>query len=173
MLKKILAVILLLLVVFIAYIVQLNILNTNLFFGVKPNLILILVVVVSLWYGIYAGTIFGMINGLFLDLMFSSEVGKYLVIYTLVALIVGFFNQNFRKENKMSLVYVVIYSTAIFEIGSCIFTLIGANVFPNIFTIIKVIFTASLLNIVLAYILYNLFSYIGRNINKLAGVEER
>ncbi|MEG2335202.1 rod shape-determining protein MreD, partial [Chryseobacterium sp.] len=124
-----------------------------------------------LWYGIYAGTTFGIINGLIVDLLFTSNIGKNLILYTVVAIIVGFFNENFRKENKMSLVYVVIYSTAIFEIGSCIFTLMSMGLFPSIFTIIKVIFTASLLNIIIAYILFNIFATISKNINRLVGVE--
>lgn len=173
MLKKILAGLILLAIMIIAYVIQLNILNTNLFFGIKPNLILIMIVVVSLWYGIYTGTIFAMINGLFIDLLFNEHVGKYLVIYTLVAMIVGFFNQNFRKENKNSVIYVVIYSTAIFEILSYVYTVISNSLPINILSLLLVIITVSLLNIVIAYVLFNMFSYLGAKINKLIGVEDR
>ena len=56
-LKKILTFLYLILFFILIYVLQIFVIDGRTLFGVKPNLILISVIVISLWFGIYKGSI--------------------------------------------------------------------------------------------------------------------
>ena len=53
--RKALTIVYLLLFILIIFVFQMYIIDERELFGVKPNLILISVIVVSLWFGLYTG----------------------------------------------------------------------------------------------------------------------
>ncbi len=168
--KKILAYIAVIVFVIAIYLVQLYIIDSKTLFGVKPNLLLILSVTVSLWYGLYVGSVFSFLTGFTLDLIFGNAYGLFTITYTIIGVIIGYINYNYRKENKVSLIYITIFATILFEIIESIFYLVITHTYINIFYILKQIIIASLLNICLAYVmyflLYKLTSYVDKYIFK-------
>ena len=156
MLKKILTVIYIVLFLLLIFYLQLFVIDTKELFGSKPNLILITVIVVSLWYGTYTGTIFAFIIGFLCDLIFGSTTGMFTVAYTITGAITGFINYNYRKENKMSLVYVTLIFTAIFELIQYIQYLMITHVYSNFFYFIKQVLVSSILNTIIVFIIYSL-----------------
>lgn len=153
--KKILTFIYFLAILFLIYIVQLFVIDSKTLFGVKPNLILILCIVFCVWYGLYKGTIFSFIIGLLTDFIFGAS-GIFTICYTVTALAVGLINNNYRKENRMSLVYITIIATTTFEVVEYISYAIMSQVYSNLFYLLKQIILSSILNIVIVYIIYTL-----------------
>lgn len=153
--KNILTIVYILSFILIVYLLQLYVINPRELFGVKPNLILILVIVISLWYGLYVGGISSLILGIFTDIVFGSNIGIFTISYTIVGCLIGLLNSNYRKESKMSLVYVSIIATFAFEIVQCICTIVVYSADINILYLIKQSIISSLLNIVIVYIVYS------------------
>ena len=155
---------------FTIYILQLYLINPRELFGIKPNLILIVVIVVSLWYGVHVGGISSLLIGFLTDILFGSNNGMFTISYTIVGIIVGILNDNYRKESKMSLVYVTIIATFSFEIVQFFQYILLYKVGLSLVYLIKQIVISSLLNIVIVYIvyslMYNLSEYIEERITK-------
>lgn len=154
--KNILTVIFIILLILIVFLIQLYFINPRNLFGIKPNLILILSIVISLWYGVYIGGISSFLIGVFTDILFgSSGIGIFTISYTIVGLVVGSLNTNYRRESKMSLVYVTIIATFVFEIVEYFCYLIFFNASSGLFYLLKQVFISSLLNIVIVYIIHS------------------
>ena len=156
MFKKLLTFIYIILLIIALYFFQMFVIDNRDLFGVKPNLILISVIVVSLWYGMYKGTIFSFIIGFFTDIIFGSTNGMFLIAYTITGVLTGLINYNYRRENKISLVYVTLISTAIFEIIQYIEYLFLTHTYSNILYFFRQIVLASILNTIIVFIIYRL-----------------
>lgn len=155
--RNILTIIYIVLLIFLIFFIQLYMINPRELFGVKPNLILILSIVISLWFGLYVGGISSFFLGIITDILFgSSTIGIFTISYTIVGVVVGALNNNYRKESKMSLVYVSILATLVFEMVQCFCYLLFFNSYTNIFYLLKQIIVSSLLNIVIVYIIYSI-----------------
>lgn len=163
--KKILTFIYILFLILIIFIVQMFIIDNKTLFGVKPNLILISTIIVSLWYGLYAGTFYSFIIGFVTDLLFGNTFGMFTISYTIVGATIGFLNNTYRKENKISLIYLTIIATSLFEIISYIEYAIVYSVFSNVFYLLIQIFLSSLLNIVIVYIIYSLIYRVAESLD--------
>lgn len=154
--KKIITLLYIIGLVLLIYLFQLFIVDGRTLFGVKPNLILIFVIVVSLWYGLYSGILYGFVIGFVTDIIFGNNTGMFTITYTLIGMIIGYLHKNYTRDNKRSLVYVTLFSTAIFEILQYIQYIFITGIYSNIFYLIKQIIISSLLNIVIVYIVYGL-----------------
>jgi len=155
--KNILTIIYILFLILSIFLAQLYIINPRDLFGVKPNLILILSIVISLWYGVYVGGISSFFIGIFTDILFGSNgFGMFTIAYTIVGLLVGSLNSNYRKESKMSLVYVTVIATFTFELIQSISYLVRFDSSITIFYLLKQIIISSILNIVIVYIIYSI-----------------
>ena len=104
--KKIMTVIYIIMLFLFLFAFQIFIINERTLFGVKPNLILISVIVVSSWYGEKVGGIFSFITGLFTEILFNAN-GIFLLSYTIVGILVGCINTKYNIENKISLVNIL------------------------------------------------------------------
>lgn len=156
MLKKILTIISIILFIILIFFIQLFIINERTLFGVKPNLILICVIVVSLWYGAYKGTFFSFMIGFFTDILFGNTIGMFTISYTITGAIAGLINDNYRKENKMSLVYITLIFTSVFETIQYFEYLMITHIYTNIFYFLKQVIISSILNTVIAVIIYGI-----------------
>lgn len=154
--RNILTIIYIVLLIFLIFFIQLYLINPRELFGVKPNLILILSIVISLWFGLYVGGISSFFLGIITDILFGSTIGIFTISYTIVGVVVGVLNNNYRKESKMSLVYVSIIATFVFEIVQYFCYLLFFSSYINLFYLLKQMIISSLLNIVIVYVIYSI-----------------
>ena len=94
--------------------IQLFIFNNMSLFGVKPNMLLISIIVVSLYTNLYSTTIYSFILGFIVDLIFGST-GMFTISYTAIGMLLGFINNNYIKENYFSIIILTILSVMLFE----------------------------------------------------------
>lgn len=158
--KKVLTILYIVILIVFIYLFQLFVINNNTLFGAKPNLILISVIVVSLWYGLHVGAFYSLITGIITDFVFMNSYGIFTISYLIVGILIGYLSTTYMKENKISLIYITMIATATFEMVQYFIYLIGFGVASNLFYVIKQILVSSLLNIVIVYILYGVFSKI-------------
>lgn len=164
--RKIIASIYIILLVITIFALQIYLIDSRTLFGIKPNLILISVITVSLWYGLYVGSTYAVLVGIITDMLFGNTTGLFTISYGLTGVLIGFFNSNYRKENKASLIYVTMLGVCIFELSQYLNYIVLTSSLASIVHLIKQILISSLLNIIIAYILYNVLYKISEFVNK-------
>ena len=137
----------------VIFFAQIYLIDGKSLFGVKPNIILISVIVFTLFSGLYKGSIYSLLVGILCDFIYGSNFGVFTISYVVVAIIIGFIEQNYRKENKTTLIVMTFLGTACFEIIEYIVYSISISSIINIFFLIKQILLASILNMVVVWIL--------------------
>lgn len=160
MVKRIFSYFVIFLILISIFIFQIYVIDGRELFGVKPNVILISVIVMSLWYGLYSGSIYGFLIGIITDIMFGNSFGIFTISYVIVGTVIGYLNYNYRKESKVSLLYLTIFGTCIFEFVQYFIYLFLSSGNSNIFYLIIQMLISSILNVILAFILYGTFSKI-------------
>ncbi len=81
--------------------------------GVRPILLILVAIMISLFEGKKVGTVFGLIVGLFLDYGASGDIGFYSVVITCVSFLVGVIAQKMIKFNLITSILIAISFTTI------------------------------------------------------------
>ena len=116
--RKSLTVIGLIITFFIIYFLQVNIFSTFTIAGVKPNLFVIYVLFIGLFANQIVGISLGVVFGIILDLLYGKTIGISAVMLCVIGYLGSYFDKNFSKENKLTIILMVAGATAIFELGT-------------------------------------------------------
>ena len=114
--RKILTVIGLIIVFFVIYFLQVNIFSTFTIAGVRPNLFVIYVLFIGLFANQIVGISLGVIFGIILDLLYGKTIGVSAVMLCVIGYLGSYFDKNFSKENKLTIIFMVAGSTFIWRI---------------------------------------------------------
>ena len=152
--KKIIINIMLVLLIFIVYFLQVNFFDWFTIAGIMPNLFIILVLFIGLFTSKNLGAIYGISIGIIIDLLSSQTIGIYAVILGIIGLLAGIFDKNFSKDNRLTIMFIVAATTIIAEIAIYITNYIIQNFNIDILAFIKVLTIETIYNILLAVILY-------------------
>lgn len=151
----------LILVTFIIYFLQLNFFSWFTIDGVKPNLFIILVLFIGLFTSKNLGAIYGMVIGIILDLLTAQKIGFNALILGAVGLLAEIFDKNFSKDNKMTIIVIVSITTIIAETTVYILNYVFLNLNIDMFAFIKILLIETMYNIILSIILYPLIQKFG------------
>lgn len=162
--NKTLTILILIISFFIIYFLQVNFFSWFTIAGVKPNLFIILVLFISLFAGMKVGIPFGIFIGLFLDIIIGKNIGTTSIMLGIIGLIGGYFDKNFSKESKITMMLMVIGSTCVFEIGIYILQVIQLSVNVEIRPFITILIIEVLYNTILTIILYPIIQKCGYRI---------
>lgn len=159
--KRVIINMVLILVTFIIYFLQLNFFSWFTIDGVKPNLFIILVLFIGLFTSKNLGAIYGMIIGIILDLLTAQKIGFNALILGAVGLLAEIFDKNFSKDNKMTIIVIVSITTIIAETTVYILNYVFLNLNIDMFAFIKILLIETMYNIILSIILYPLIQKFG------------
>lgn len=159
--KKFSIITILIIVFFIIYFLQENIFNAFTIAGIKPNLFIIYILFIGLFANQFVGISFGVISGLILDLLYGKTIGVSAIMLCAIAYLGSYFDKNFSKENKMTIIFMVIGATAVFEFGSYFINSIILNFEREYWNFIKILFIEIIYNILLSIIIYPMFQKLG------------
>ncbi len=121
--------------------------------GVLPNTSLILVVVFGALYGRNEGLYMALFAGVFQDLFLSKVLSINLLIYVILAWIIGSFEESLFKDNFLTPLVITGVSTLAYHIIWLSFMyLFRANIDQNIITNVLVLET--ILNGIISVFLY-------------------
>lgn len=163
--QKVLKIICTIILFILSLTIQLFIFNNMNLFGVKPNLLLISVIVVGLYTSIYSSTIYSFFLGLIVDLLFGST-GMFTISYTVIGLIIGLINDDYIKENYFSIIILTAISVILFEVIQYVQSMIIISEYISFFFLIKQLILSILLNVILVFILSVTFGKIIEHIDK-------
>ena len=165
--RKTIAIIVLIITFFIIYFLQANFFSWFTIAGVKPNIFIILTLFISLFAGMKVGIPFAIVSGLFLDIIIGKSIGIYSIMLGIIAVIGGYFDKNFSKESKLTIMLMVMGSTCVFEIGHYIIQIIQLSIEIEIIPFITTLLIEVIYNTILTIILYPLIQKIGYKIEDI------
>lgn len=165
--KKTLAIILLILSFFIIFFLQSNFFTWFTISGVMPNLYIILILFIGLFAKKKVGLIFGLLGGLYLDIVFSKIVGISALGFAIIGILGEVFAKNFAKDSRITIMLMVIGSTLIFEsISYFANTMIAGNAI-EVIAFIRILVIEIIYNSLLTIILYPLIKKAGYKLEEI------
>jgi rod shape-determining protein MreD len=102
-------------VLYITLIIQTTLLDYIKIFDIKPNLILILIVCVTLIRGGIEGAVFGLAAGLFQDILSGNSIGPYALLGFIIGFGLGGFNKRFYRDNIFVCAIITFAVSIIYE----------------------------------------------------------
>lgn len=162
--KKTITIAILIIVFLILYFLQANFFSWFTIAGIKPNLFILFILFISLFAGMKVGIPFGICIGLFLDIMMGKTVGVYSIMFGIVGIIGGYFDKNFSKDSKITMMLMIMGSTCIFEIGNYILQMIELSIYVEIIPFLTTLWIEVVYNTILTIILYPMMQKLGYKI---------
>ena len=151
---------------FIVLFLQVNFFPAFTIFGIRPNLFVIFILFVGLFTNQIVGMSFSVVFGLLIDFTYSKEIGVTAMMLCCIAYLASYFDKNFSKDNKLTIIVMVIASTIIFEIGKYFIDSVILNFGRELWPFIKILFVEILYNVLLTIIFYPLIQKIGYVIDR-------
>ena len=159
--KKVVAVLLIILSFFIIYFLQSNFFTWFTIAKVQPNLFVIFVLLIGLFAGKKLGLILGIIFGFYLDVVVGRQIGISGIMLGLIGLAGEYLDKNFSKVSRITIILMIISSTVVFEVGSYIFSLITLPVIVEILGFLKILLIETLYNVIVTIIIYPIIQKLG------------
>ena len=102
-----------------------------------------------------------MFFGLLLDLIFGKVIGISAIMFCIVGYLGSYFDKNFSKENKITIILIIAGTTALYELGSYFLSSIILNFDAEYFAFLKMLILEIIYNVLLVIILYPLIQKVG------------
>ena len=145
----------------IIYFLQINFFDWFTIAGVMPNLFIILALFIGLFTNKNLGAIYGISIGLIVDLLTNQIIGINAVVYGIVGFLAGIFDKNFSKDNRITIIFIVISATIISETIVYFLNYLIINTNLNILAFIKILSIETVYNVLISIILYPLIQKAG------------
>lgn len=165
--KKTISIILMFVTFLIIYFLQSNFFNWFTIAGVKPNLFIILTLFISLFAGAKIGTAYGIFFGIFLDVVIGRSIGISSIMYALVGAIGGYFDKNFSKDSRMTIMLMVIGTTLLYEIGNYVISIMRLSIQIEVLSFVRVLLIEIIYNVIMTIILYPLIQKVGYKVEDI------
>lgn len=153
MVKRIFKYILKLVIFIFVYLLQIYVVNNTTFFGVTGDLCFMAVVINALIESKCNAYVTAILSGITSDLLFSSVILKYTVIYIITIAVLLEFKKMYKQDSKIAVIIFSVSATVISEIIMFVFNIVTTGEFVNIFVYILNVFKQCIINICLAYLL--------------------
>lgn len=164
--RKSAIVVVLIIVFFILFFLQVNLFSSFTIAGISPNLFVIYVLFVALFSNQFLGISLGVIFGLILDFVYGRVIGTTAVMLCIIGYLGSYFDKNFSKENKLTIILMVAGSTLIYEFGLYFLNSIILEFDREYFAFLKIVLVETLYNILLSIIVYPIMQKFGYVIDR-------
>ena len=156
-LKSTLLVAIILFIIFIIlYFLQANVFSELTIAGIKPNLFVIFILVIGLFGNNFLAILFGIICGMWIDSLYSDIIGVSSAMLCLIGFIATWFDSLWSKDEKISIVIMVIIATFIYEFGSYFINSIILEFDMELLAFFKILAIEELYNVLLTIIFFGL-----------------
>lgn len=159
--KKIISIIALILTFFVIYFLQANFFTFFNISGVKPNLFILLMLVIGLYVGKKIGIPLGIIFGIILDLLTGKIIGISSIMFVIIVILADIYDKNFSKDSRMTIMIMVVSTTIIFEAGIYTLNILKLSIFLELISFIKILIIEVIYNTILTIIIYPIIQNLG------------
>jgi rod shape-determining protein MreD len=129
--------------------------------GIKPNLFVILALFIGLFTNRTMGIAYGVGIGLVIDILIGKVIGIYAVTLGIVGFLAAIFDKNFSKDSRVTIIFMVVGETLIFEILNYILNYMFLGINFEIINFIMILAIEIIYNVILTIILYTLIQKFG------------
>jgi len=143
------------------YFLQTNIFPLIPIAGITPNLFVIFILVIGLYGNNFLAILYGIICGIWIDTLYSEVIGITSAMLCLIGFIATWFDTLWSKDEKISIIIMVILSTLLFEFGCYFIKSVVLNFELEISVFFKIIFCEELYNILLTIIFFGMIKRLG------------
>lgn len=159
--RKFKVILIIILLFFLIYFMQANFFAWFNIGGIMPNLFVLLVLFIGLFVGNKIGAIFGILFGMILDIVIGRIVGPSSVLLGIVGMLGEYFDKNFSKDSKITLLLMEACSLLIYEIGMYAFRIIQYGIEIEILTFTLTLIVEIVFNILFTIIFYPAIKKLG------------
>ena len=159
--KKTIINISLVVIAYFLYFLQSNFFNWFTIAGVMPNLFVIFILFIGLFYGKTAGIVYGLIIGMVLDLVLGKQIGINMITLGIIGFLAALFDKNFSKDSRATIMFMVLGATIIFEVMVYVANVILYAINIELFNFIKILAIEVIYNLILTIIIYPLIQKFG------------
>ena len=152
--RKITTVLSLMIIFFIIFYMQANLFSLFTIAGIKPNLVIIFILFIGLFTTQALGIGFGVVCGLIIDLIYGRIVGSTAIMLCIIGYLGSYFDKNFSKENKLTIILMTIGATIIFELGLYFINSIILDFDREYIAFFKILIIEIIYNILITTIIY-------------------
>ena len=157
------------LIFIIIYLLQVNLFSWFNLAGVKPNLFIILVLVIGLFSNKSIGTFFGIIFGFILDLLMGKSIGISIAMLGITGFIGGYLGKNFSKDSRITMITMIALTTLIYEIGIIILNFFINQIQIPIWYLVKILIIETIYNSIITIIIYPIILKLGYKVEETFG----
>lgn len=166
--RKVKATLIIITIFLIIYFLQINFFSWFTIRGIKPNLFIIL----ALFMGLYSdkkicGTL-ALIFGIILDVLIGKSIGFTGLILAIIGLLGSYFDKNFSKESRVTIILMTLGATILFEIAMYAINIIKFKLDIEIANFAIILAIESLYNMILVIIIYPVMKRLGYYIEGLS-----
>jgi len=159
--KKIGITIYIILLFIIIYLLQVNLFSWFNLANVKPNLFVILVLIIGLFSNQLIGSVFGIFFGIIIDFLIGKSIGISAIMLGFIGMLGGYLEKNFSKDSRITMITMIFTATFIYEIGILIFNYFINEAQINILYVIKNLLIELIFNSIITIIIYPLIMKVG------------
>lgn len=152
--KKAITIIAMIITFLIIYFLQANFFNWFTIARVKPNIFIIFIVFVALFASKEVSIAFSIIAGIFLDAVIAKKVGISGIMFGIITILGIYFDKNFSKDSKITIILMISGATFLYELGMYIINILISGAILEIIPFIKILLIEILYNILITIIIY-------------------
>ena len=156
----------------ILYLVQTTIFNKITIAGIKPNVVIILLVLIGYKYGKIHGMMMGFFMGLFLDLTESDYIGYYAVIYLTIGYLLGFSNKLYNDDSTLIPLGLVGMSDIVLNFLIFITGFLLRNRLDLPYYIMRIILPEAIYTIIVSVLLYRFIDFVYTKLDTIGKGDE-
>ncbi len=139
---------------FVCFILQTTVFHFLKFFGIVPNITLILIIILSFLYKEFYGIVYGVIFGLLQDIFFSQIIGIAAFIYFTLGIIIYEIKKYIYKDSLFSPVIITFLGVTYYHLTYWLFMRLF-NMNYNFLYILKSIYLGELVyDLIVAVFIY-------------------
>ena len=164
--SNLLVAVLLIIAFIIIYFLQANVFSNFTIAGIKPNLFIIFILIIGLFGNNFLSILFSIICGIWLDSLYSESIGITSAMLCLIGFMATWFDSLWSKDEKISIVIMVIIATFIFEFGSYFLRSVIFDFEMELLPFFKDLAIEELYNILLTIIFFGLIKKVGYSMER-------
>lgn len=141
----------------ILYFIQANFFGWFTIAGISPNIFVIYILFLGLFTDNKFSLIMALLTGITLDLVIGKTLGATAILFCLISIIANYFDKNFSKDNKFTILIMVIGMTLVFEVTNYFLNALILEIPIEIEAFSKILLVEVIYNTILTIIFYNAF----------------
>lgn len=128
--------------------------------GIKPNIIILMTVLIGYRYGKIPGILMGFLTGLLLDMTEGEILGYFALLYLLVGYLNGFANKFYHKDHTLVPLFLIAVSDLSLNLMIYISSYLVRNRLDFLYYFIRIILPELIYTIVISALIYKALDFI-------------